>query len=77
MDPVRLYSRRADTYTWFVSFFRYPQGIRAYFLRAPFLQPGLRVLDAGCGSGIATLALREALLKRGVAHGALQGFGCD
>ena len=74
MDPVRLYSSRADIYIRFVNFFRYPQGIRSYFLCASYLRSGLRVLDAGCGSGIATLALRDSLLKRGMAHRSLHAF---
>lgn len=74
MDSVRLYSRRADSYIRFVKFFRYPQGIRAYFLRAPFLRSGLRVLDAGCGSGVATLALRDALRRRAMAGDSFQAF---
>ncbi|MCX2975437.1 class I SAM-dependent methyltransferase [Halieaceae bacterium IMCC8485] len=31
-------------------------------------------LDAGCGSGTATLALREALLSRGLSPGLMRGF---
>jgi SAM-dependent methyltransferase len=53
---------------------RYPEGLRAYFLRSPLLGSGLRVLDAGCGTGIATLALRDALLRRGLAPGPLHAF---
>lgn len=57
MDPVSLYSSRDDTTVRFVNFVRYQQGVRAYFLRSPYFRSGLRVLDAGCGSGIITLAL--------------------
>jgi ubiquinone/menaquinone biosynthesis C-methylase UbiE len=53
---------------------RYPQGIRAYFVGSPLLHSGLRILDAGCGTGIVTLALREALLTRGFDPGPLHGF---
>ena len=52
----------------------YPQGLRAYFLASPLLQSGLRVLDAGCGTGIVRLALRDALVSRGLHPGLLQGF---
>ncbi len=58
----------------FVRFTRYPEGIRAYFLESPLLRSGIRVLDAGCGSGIVTLALREALLTRGFSSSHFQGF---
>lgn len=73
-DPVRLYTDRSGSYVRFVRFVRYPQGLRAYFLRSPLLHSGLRVLDAGCGTGIVTLALREAMVRRGLALGPLQGF---
>ena len=53
---------------------RYPEGLRAYFQGSPLLRPGLRVLDAGCGAGAAALALREALLARGLAPASLHAF---
>jgi cyclopropane fatty-acyl-phospholipid synthase-like methyltransferase len=46
----------------------------AYFVGSPLLRSGLRVLDAGCGTGIVTLALREALLRRGLSPGPLHGL---
>jgi SAM-dependent methyltransferase len=73
-DPAQLFTDRTDSYVRFVRFVRYPQGLRAYFLTSPLLRSGLRVLDAGCGTGIVTLALREALLSRGFQFGLLQGF---
>lgn len=74
MDPIQLYSNHADTYARFVNFFRYPQALRAYFRRSRYLQSGLQVLDAGCGSGIATLALRDALIQRGMIPKSLHAF---
>lgn len=74
MDPVDLYSSRVATYTKFVNVVRYPQGIRAYFLRSSWLRSGLHVLDAGCGTGFATLALREALLERRMVPGSFHAF---
>ena len=70
-DPARLYTDRSRSYVRFVG---YPQGLRAYFLASPLLRSGLRVLDAGCGTGIVTLAIREALLRRDLHPGSLQGF---
>jgi ubiquinone/menaquinone biosynthesis C-methylase UbiE len=73
-DPVRLFSSRADSYLRFVRSVGYPQAIRAFFEGSPLLREGLRVLDAGCGSGIVTLALREAMLSRGLPPALLHGF---
>ncbi len=73
-DPVRLYTDRSRSYIRFVRFVGYPQGLRAYFSASPLLRSGLRVLDAGCGTGIVTLALREALLRRGFHLGPFHGF---
>ncbi len=73
-DPVRLFSQRSESYLRFVRSVRYPQGIRAFLLASPLLRSDLRVLDAGCGTGIVTLALREALLRRGFTPGAMHAF---
>jgi cyclopropane fatty-acyl-phospholipid synthase-like methyltransferase len=53
---------------------RYPQGIRAFFARAPWLRSNLRVLDAGCGTGVVTFALREAMTGRELATTAHHAF---
>jgi SAM-dependent methyltransferase len=74
LDPIRLYTDKSGSYARFVRLVRYPQGIRTYFLRSPLLRSNLRVLDAGCGTGIVTLALRQALLSLGFQVGILQGF---
>jgi len=73
-DPVQLFSDRSERYVRFVRAVRYPDGILAYFLRSPLLRSGLRVLDAGCGTGIVTLALRDALLRRGLSPGPIHAF---
>jgi cyclopropane fatty-acyl-phospholipid synthase-like methyltransferase len=53
---------------------RYPQGLRAFLQASPLLRSGLRVLDAGCGAGALTLAVRDAMRRRGLALQALHGF---
>lgn len=73
-DPVQIYTERNRSYVRFVRLVGYPQGIGAYFRAWPLLRADLRVLDAGCGTGIITLALRDALLSLGFRPGILRGF---
>jgi ubiquinone/menaquinone biosynthesis C-methylase UbiE len=73
-DPIRLYTESSAAYLRLVRFFGYARGIRAYFLNSPLLRSDLRVLDAGCGTGIVTMALRDAMLHRGLHPGAFHGF---
>jgi ubiquinone/menaquinone biosynthesis C-methylase UbiE len=69
-----LYSTRTKFYNSFISAFLYPQGIRALLQTSDLLRPGLRVLDAGCGSGVVTFALMEALRRRNLAHDSINAF---
>ncbi|MBI1817165.1 MAG: class I SAM-dependent methyltransferase [Deltaproteobacteria bacterium] len=73
-DPAQFFADRSRSYVRFVRSVRYPQGLRGFFLSSPLLRSDLRVLDAGCGTGIVTLALREALLRRGLRPGITHGF---
>lgn len=59
-EPQQLFTERHDTYVRFIRAMRYPQGLRAYFLASSLLCPGVRVLDAGCGTGALTLAVYDA-----------------
>jgi len=52
----------------------YPQGLKSFFRRSNLLQPNLQILDAGCGTGIVSLALYQALSERGMTPRILQGF---
>ena len=60
----KLYTRRADHYSPFLGACRSPRGFQALLERSRFLRPGLRVLDAGCGSGKATFVLLELLRQQ-------------
>lgn len=73
-NPQRLFSESAGAYERFIRSVGYPQGLRAYFARSTLLRDGLRILDAGCGTGVVSLALREALLRRGFAPASIQAF---
>ena len=65
-NAKRLFTEKHATYARFIAFVRYPQGLRAYFQRSSRLRSGVRVLDAGCGTGAATLAVHDALVRRAV-----------
>jgi ubiquinone/menaquinone biosynthesis C-methylase UbiE len=70
----KLFSEKHATYARFIAFVRYPQGLRAFFRWSPLLRSGIRVLDAGCGTGAATLAVHDALVHRGIAPGIFHAF---
>jgi SAM-dependent methyltransferase len=74
IDPHRLFTEKHDTYARFIRLVRYPQGLRTFFLQSPLLRSGLRVLDAGCGTGVVTLGLRDALVQRHLTPGTLHAF---
>jgi THAP4-like, heme-binding beta-barrel domain len=70
----KLFSEKHATYARFIAFVRYPQGLRAFFRRSSLLRSGIRVLDAGCGTGAATVAVLDALVHRGVTPGSVHAF---
>jgi len=73
-DPHRLFTERHAAYTRFIRLVRYPQGLRAFFLASALLRANLRVLDAGCGTGVVTFAVRDALRQRGFSPRSLHAF---
>lgn len=58
-DIKKLYTDKLDAYLSFSSFFRYPQGLEAFFKSFERLREGLRILDSGCGTGFASFALES------------------
>ena len=74
LDPRRLFTEKHESYVQFIRAVRYPQGIRAFFRSSSLLQSGLRVLEAGCGTGVVSLALRDALARNGQTAQALHAF---
>jgi cyclopropane fatty-acyl-phospholipid synthase-like methyltransferase len=70
----RLFTERAGSYLRFIRSVGYPLAIRAYFERCRFLRSGLRILDAGCGTGVVSLGLRGALLLHGFTVGGIDAF---
>jgi ubiquinone/menaquinone biosynthesis C-methylase UbiE len=74
IDASQLYTESTDAYLRFIRCMGYPRGLRAVFRKSPALGPDLRVLDAGCGTGTTTLALRSAAEARGISIGGIDAF---
>ena len=73
-DPIQFFTDRTRAYARFIRLFRYEQGLRACFMRWALLRSGMRILDAGCGTGTVTIAMREAMIARGLAIESMHGF---
>lgn len=73
-DPRRLFTERHATYARFIRAVRYPHGLRAFFHASPLVTPGLRVLEAGCGTGALTLAVHDACATRSAPWRAFHAF---
>src|SRR5437773_11814071 len=73
-DARQLFTRRPDVYARFIRAVHYPPGLRAFWRASPLLHPGLRVLEAGCGTGALTFALWDAAMERGIRLDAFDAF---
>ena len=73
-DVLELFTARHSNYDRFIRAVRYPQGLRSFFRQTPLLRPGMRILDAGCGTGVVTIALHDALVRNGLSPSALHAF---
>lgn len=69
-----LYTRAIDQYRAFSAAFLAPQGIQAVLRCSHLLRPGLRVLDAGCGYGVATFAFLEVLQRKNLDYKSIDAF---
>jgi SAM-dependent methyltransferase len=73
-DARGFFTDRHAGYARFIKAVRYPQGLRAFWLASPLLRPGLRILDAGCGTGALTLAVWDACVRRRTPPAAMHAF---
>jgi SAM-dependent methyltransferase len=73
-DPRRLFTERPDAYARFIRAMRYPQGLRAFWRTSSLLRSGMRILEAGCGTGALTFAVWDAAAERRMSLAALDAF---
>jgi ubiquinone/menaquinone biosynthesis C-methylase UbiE len=73
-DPRQFFTDRHELYARFIRSIAYSEAFRAFFVASPLLRPGVRVLEAGCGTGALTLAVHEASVRRATPLGAFDAF---
>jgi len=69
-----LYTAGIDRYSSFIAAFQSRRGVQSLLESLPVLRSGLRVLDAGCGFGMATFALLDALRRRKLSFERIDAF---
>lgn len=73
-DAERLYTRRAGVYPVYVQAFGHRQSLQAVLGSVISLRGGERILDAGCGTGLTTLAIAAAFQAAGQPYAAIDAF---
>jgi SAM-dependent methyltransferase len=73
-EPKKLFSAKANSYARYISLFLYPQGLHAFFAGDGELGNDMRILDAGCGTGVVTFGLLKALNRRGYEFECVNAF---
>jgi len=73
-NAPELYTSRTDSYLRFIRAVGYAGGLAAAFRQSPVLLDNLRVLDAGCGTGVTSFALGAALKARGMSAAGIDAF---
>jgi SAM-dependent methyltransferase len=69
------YKQRAKQYQrFFVDFLQWEKVLESFFTENDFLRPGMRILDAGCGTGSVTKVLYRLSRQKEVEDIAFYGF---
>lgn len=70
-----LYAQRASLYErFFVHFLGWEKELENFFRRSNYLRPAMKILDAGCGTGIVTRTLDQLATEKGYAEIELRAF---
>lgn len=75
-DQVRLfYTQNASLYhRLYIDVLRYGRGVNAFLRKSGALEPNLRILDAGCGTGNVTRQVLDIARRRGITGLSIHGF---
>lgn len=74
-EVQKLYTKRAYLYhRLFVDFFRWGKKLERFFQKSDYLRPNLKILDAGCGTGIVTRVLYDIAREKGYEGITFHGF---
>jgi ubiquinone/menaquinone biosynthesis C-methylase UbiE len=75
-NPIQnLYTQKAKLYQFFfVDLLKWGKVLNAFFRENNYLHPGMRILDAGCGTGVVTSMLYNLTRERGIGDVTFHGF---
>jgi len=70
-----LYTQKAKLYQFFfIGFLQWGKALETFFQENPYLHPEMKILDAGCGTGIVTRVLYGITRRKGFAEITFHGF---
>ena len=74
-DAEKLYNDKASLYQKvFIGFLNWGKELDKFFQKTEYLQSNLRILDAGCGTGVVTKTLYQIANQKGYAGIRFYGF---
>jgi len=73
-DIESLYTRKGKFYHSLMGFFRYDKGLNAFFQRSNYFHSNMKILDAGCGSGLSTRSMYAKVNAQRLSNVVFHGF---
>ena len=74
-DAERIYTNKASLYQKvFIGYLNWGKELGKFFERTDYIRLNMKVLDAGCGTGVVTKTLYEIANKKGYSGIQLYGF---